>query len=165
MATVHPGRYTARIEGDFVVFIIGMRFNKLWKVHRWWPVFTAMPKMLATLMKHPEKGLLGTRTMRSGRTITLIQYWRSFDQLEAFARNADDPHLEPWRAFNRKVGKSGDVGIFHETFKVGAGNYECVYGNMPTFGLAAAGSHEAVGPRSEAARHRISEGAAATVRP
>ena len=35
MAKVHPGRYTATIDGEFVVFIIGMRFNKLWKVHQW----------------------------------------------------------------------------------------------------------------------------------
>ena len=109
MSKVQAGRFTGRIEGDFVVFAIGMRFNKLWKVHKWMPVFTAMPKMIATLMKHPEKGMLGARTMIGGRTITMIQYWRSFDHLEAFARNTDDPHLEPWRRFNRTVGKSGDV--------------------------------------------------------
>ena len=35
MATIHPGRYTAEIEGDFVVFLIGMRLNRPWKLHRW----------------------------------------------------------------------------------------------------------------------------------
>ena len=85
MRKVQPGRFTASLDGDFVVFIIGMRFNKLWKVHKWLPVFTAMPKMLAELGRHPEKGMLGARTMISGRTVNLIQYWRSFDQLEQFA--------------------------------------------------------------------------------
>ena len=36
--TVHPGRFTADIEGDFVVFLIGMRFNRPLKVRsgcRW----------------------------------------------------------------------------------------------------------------------------------
>ena len=159
MSKVQAGRFTGRIEGDFVVFAIGMRFNKLWKVHKWMPVFTAMPKMIATLMKHPEKGMLGARTMFGGRTITMIQYWRSFDHLEAFARNTDDPHLEPWRRFNRTVGKSGDVGIWHETYKVAAGQYECIYANMPVFGLAAAGEHLPVGARAEAARQRITEDA------
>jgi hypothetical protein len=28
MATIHPGRYSAEIEGDFVVFLIGMRLNR-----------------------------------------------------------------------------------------------------------------------------------------
>jgi len=27
MAVVVPGRHTARIEGDFVVFLIGLRIN------------------------------------------------------------------------------------------------------------------------------------------
>lgn len=161
MATVHPGRFTATIDGDFVVFIIGMRFNKLWKVHQWMPVFRAMPKMIATLMRHPDKGLLHARTMWAGRTITLVQYWRSFEQLEAFARNTDDPHLEPWRRYNKRVAKTGDVGVFHETYQVGPGQYECIYANMPAIGLAAAGEHRPVGGRTEAARDRVAASAEA----
>ncbi len=38
------GRHEANIEGDFVVFLIGMRINKPWKIHRWWPVLRAMPQ-------------------------------------------------------------------------------------------------------------------------
>ena len=161
MAKVHPGRYTATIDGDFVVFIIGMRFNKLWKVHQWMPVFTAMPKMLATLMRNTDKGLLATRTMWAGRTITLVQHWRSFEHLERFARNVDDPHLEPWRRYNKRVAKTGDVGVFHETYKVGPGQYECIYANMPAIGLAAAGEHRPVGGRTEAARDRVEASAEA----
>ncbi len=41
---VTNGRVTATLEGDFVVFMIGMRFNKLWAIHKWLPVFLAMPK-------------------------------------------------------------------------------------------------------------------------
>ena len=40
-------------------FLIGMRVNKPWKVHAWWPVFVAMPRMLKYLAEHPDKGLLG----------------------------------------------------------------------------------------------------------
>lgn len=39
---VVSGRMTADIDGEFVVFLIGMRINKPWKVHKWWPVFVAM---------------------------------------------------------------------------------------------------------------------------
>lgn len=155
MSKVHAGRYTAHIEGEFAVFVIGMRFNKLWKVHRWWPVFTAMPKMLAELAQHPEMGLLGTRFSRTGRTLAITQYWRSFDHLERFARDADKTHLPAWRRFNQQVGSSGDVGIYHETFKVAAGAYECLYANMPVFGLAAASEHVPVGAGGEAARQRM----------
>ena len=30
----------------------------------------------------------------------LVQYWRSYEDLERFARNPDDPHLPAWRRFN-----------------------------------------------------------------
>jgi hypothetical protein len=155
MARIHPGRHTARLDGDFVVFVIGMRLNKLWKVHRWWPVSVAMPRMLRQLAEHPDLGLLGARFTRSGRTITSIQYWRSFDHLERFAKDPDQPHLSAWRSFNQRIGASGDVGIFHETFAVPAGAYECVYGNMPVIGLAAAGEHLPVARNTEAARQRL----------
>lgn len=107
------------MEGDVVVFLIGMRINAIWKVHKWIPPFLAMPRMLSELRKHPDKGLLGARMSMGGRTVTVVQYWRSFDLLEAFAKNPNDPHLPAWRAFNRNVGDSGDVGIYHETYRVG----------------------------------------------
>ena len=154
---VQPGRYTASMDGDFVVFLIGMRINKLWKVHKWFPPFVAMPKMLRELRKHPEKGLLGARLSFGGRTVTVVQYWRSFDRLEAFARNPSDPHLPSWRAFNTRVGSSGDVGVYHETYRVGPGNHESIYSNMPIMGLAAAGTSVVVGKRTESARARISK--------
>lgn len=155
MTKVHPGRYTATMEGDFVVFVIGMRFNKLWKVHQWLPVFTAMPKMLAALKRDPDKGMLSARMMWAGRTITMIQYWRTFDHLEKFSRDSADPHLAPWRRYNQKVAKTGDVGVFHETYKIGPGHYECVYANMPAMGLAAVGEHTHIGRRTDAARDRV----------
>jgi hypothetical protein len=34
-------RVTARIDGEIVVFLIGMRINRFWKVHKWWPVAAA----------------------------------------------------------------------------------------------------------------------------
>jgi hypothetical protein len=118
-------------------------------------VFVAMPRMMRVLAADPGRGLLGSRMAIGGRTTTMIQYWRSFEDLERFARDPDDPHLEPWRRFNRKVGASGDVGIYHETFKVRAGDHESIYGNMPVFGLAAAARHVPVGRRTDAARDRI----------
>lgn len=151
---VEEGRHTADIDGDFVVFLIGMRFNKPWKIHTWLPVATAMPKMLRAIDEHPELGCLGYRQW-IGRTTILVQYWRSFEDLDRFARDTDLPHLEPWRRFNRKVRNSGDVGVWHETFKVRAGEYEVVYANMPVFGLAAATTHVPVGSKADTAAARI----------
>ena len=153
-APVQPGRYSAAIDGDFVVFLIGMRFNKPLKVHKWLPVAAAMPRMLRVLDEHPELGCLGYRQW-VGRTTILVQYWRDFDSLDRFARDRDLPHLEPWRRFNRAVRDSGDVGIWHETFRVRAGEYECIYGNMPVFGLAAASRHVPASAKAQSAAARI----------
>ena len=152
MATVAAKRVTAKIEGDFVVFLIGMRINKFWKLHKWLPVFQAMPQMIRELERHPESGFLG-HIMSLG---VIVQYWRSFEQLEAYARDANQLHWPAWVAFNKSVGKSrDDVGIGHETYRVRAGEYECVYSGMPTFGLAkASATVDAVGPM-ESARGRL----------
>ncbi len=47
------------------------------------------------------------------------------------------------------------MGIWHETFKVRAGEYEAVYGNMPAFGLAAAARHLPVARKANIAAARI----------
>ena len=57
-----------------------------------------------------------------------MQYWRSFAHLEAFAKDRDDPHLDAWRHYWRRVGRDDRTGIWHETLLVGAGEYEAVYG-------------------------------------
>ncbi len=152
MSKVVPKRVTAEIEGDFVIFLIGMRINKLWKVHKWLPVFRAMPRLIRELEQRPESGFLG-HIMSLG---VIVQYWRSFDDLEAYARNADQLHWPAWVDFNKRIGGSrGDVGIWHETYRVRAGEYECVYSGMPPFGLAkASATRDAVG-ELESARGRI----------
>lgn len=157
MATVQPGRFTADLSGagdEIVVFAIGMRFNKPWKVRAWWPVFMAMPPMLRHLSEHEELGLLGMQNALFPQPLS-VQYWRSFEDLERFARNTDDPHLEPWRRFNRMVGKSGDVGIWHETYRVRTADLETVYVNMPAHGLAAATAAVPVRRGRDTARERI----------
>lgn len=156
MATVFPGRFTAATSEPFVVFLIGVRINKLLAIHKWAPTVMAMGPMLRSLFQHPEKGLLGARTLVSWRGVTMIQYWRSFDDLERFARSTDDPHMPAWRRFNKAVGyQDGAVGIWHESYLVEPGHFETVYGNMPVFGLAAATAHVPATGRRETARQRL----------
>lgn len=152
MAQVIPERMAAEIDGDFVVFVIGMRVNKPWKIHKWLPVFLAMPKMLKELKANPASGFLGS--MSAG--ITLVQYWRSFEHLEKYARSHDQSHWPAWVAFNRRTAASrGDVGIWHETYCVRAGEYEAIYSGMPPVGLGAASRLVKASGRKESARGRM----------
>ncbi len=151
MAEIIAQRMTAEIEGDFVVFLIGMRINKLWKINKWLPIFMAMPKMLIELAQHKEMGMLGARTHLGLRNTMVVQYWRSFDHLAAYAGNRNAAHFPAWMAFNKHVSSNGDVGIWHETYHVAAGQHESVYNNMPAYGLGAAGTLvPAVGHKSTA---------------
>ncbi len=149
-------RMTATIEGDFVVLLIGMRINQFWKIHRWLPVVMAMGRMLRELYTRPELGLLH-HEMAISRTFILVQYWRSMDQLMAYAKNKDAEHLPAWRSFNRSVGSDGSVGIWHETYAVSAGDYENIYSNMPPFGMGKAGQLEKVAGRKESAAGRLGQ--------
>ena len=137
--TVRAERLAAVMEGDFVVFLIGMRINKPLRVDKWFPVASAMPKMLKELYSNPELGLIH-HEMWFSRTIVLIQYWRSIEQLLAYAKNRDAEHLPAWQAFNKSIGTDGSVGIWHETYMVSDKKYETVYSNMPPFGLGKAGT-------------------------
>ncbi|MEO1430592.1 MAG: DUF4188 domain-containing protein [Cyanobacteria bacterium J06632_19] len=158
MSKVMPGRFTAETDEPFVVFLIGMRINNFFAFSKWVPTAMAMAPMLRTLYKHPEKGFLGGESFFNLRGAGLIQYWRSFEDLERFARSPEEPHLSAWQRFNRVVGADGSVGIWHETYLINPGNYEAVYGNMPIFGLAAATKHVSVKGRRETARQRVGNG-------
>lgn len=140
MAEIKEGRWIAEVEGEFVVFLIGMRINRLWKVWAWLPVFLAMPKMLIELFGKPELGLLSARTHFGLRNTMVVQYWRSFDQLHAYATDRTRAHLPAWKAFNQRVAKNGDVGIWHETYTIRPGQSRNIYGNMPAYGLGLAGT-------------------------
>ncbi len=147
---IHRGRFTASLESNFVVFLIGMRINRPLMVHKWLPVATSMPRMLKELCARPDLGFLHAEAW-FGRTIIFLQYWRSMEQLLAYATNREAEHLPAWKAFNRSVGADGTVGIWHETYAVSPGSYETVYVNMPPFGLGKAGVlHAAEGLRQSA---------------
>jgi hypothetical protein len=147
-------RVTAQIRGDFVVFLIGMRINKLWKPHKWLPNLRAMPRMLKELEAAPaELGFLGYMNLG---VFSLVQYWRSFDHVEAYARARDKSHWPASLEFNRLMKDSrGDVGIWHETYLIGAGEYENIYSGIPLMGLGKAARLADISAGTDAARSRL----------
>jgi hypothetical protein len=147
--TLAQQRMTAEIDGDFVVFLIGARFDARHPIRTFRDLGgrRGMRYMLDHLTAHPEKGLLG---YTFGLPV-IVQYWRSFEHLEAFARDRDDPHAEAWRNYYRRNARTG---IWHETYLVRAGEYEAIYGNMPEFGLGRAGRTVPLAESSQA-RHRL----------
>lgn len=134
MTRIMNGIFTAEASNSFVVFVIGMRVNRLLAVGKWVPTAWAMGPMLRELYSESERGFLGAQTFLYWRGVAMMQYWRSFEDLECFARDREAPHLPAWRRFNRSVGSNGTVGIWHETYLIEPDNYEAIYANMPTWG-------------------------------
>jgi hypothetical protein len=149
------GRQTARLEKPVVLFLIGARLNRLWPVGRWWWFSKTMPTMLRELESKPESGLLWYRTHASWRMLMVQQYWESFDKLLAYAQDRNGEHFPAWGRFMKQLMQDEAIGIWHETFLIEPGKFECVYGNMPLFGLAAATSSVPADGRLAAAKGRF----------
>lgn len=155
MAEIIRDRMTAARDEGVVVFLIGMRVNAWWKVHRWLPVARAMPRMLKELFEDPASGLLGATFAFSSQGPLMVQYWSSVDKLMSYAAERAGQHYPAWVAFNRSIGTSGDVGIWHETYAVPQGNFESIYVNMPAFGLGKVGKLERARGQRARARGRL----------
>lgn len=149
MSAIRRGRQLAEIDGDFVVVLHGARISFLHPLRSWLDLGSrrgGMKAMLDHLLAHPEMGLLGY-TM--GFPV-MVQYWRSFEHLQAFAHSHDAVHRTTVRQYyarrlrrTRGAASAGlrtaGTGIWHETFLVRAGEYEAIYTDMPVFGLGKAG--------------------------
>ena len=145
-------RMMAEIDGDFAVFLIGMRLNRPWRVDRWAPLALTMVRMLRDLRAGTEPGFLGAVL---GLPVSVV-YWRSYEELEAWALRPKASHARAMAAFARSGAEArGDLGFWHEIYLVRAGEYEAVYSGMPPFGLGAASRLVLVTPERASARQRL----------
>lgn len=157
MSKISKSRTAANIPTEgAVVFLIGMRINKLWQIWNWFPVFLAMPRMIVELMKNPDLGLRGyPKTFVSGRVIMVWQQWTTFEKLEEYSKSTKNLHLPAWKSFNQKARNNDAVGIFHETYLVNPTNAEGMYVNIPPLGLANAFGSVAAEGSMQSARKRL----------
>lgn len=153
---IFNGKYTSKPENTFVVFIFGMRINNFLYFWLWIPFFIRLLKMISRLKKYKESGMMNAHMFFSMGGLGVMQYWESFDKLEAFALDENDKHLPNIKKYQRLIGKSGIVGIWHETFIVENDKFETFYYNMPKWGLAKATNHHLEIPlMQEEARQRL----------
>lgn len=156
---VVSGRSTASMDESFVVFVMGVRVNRVSALREWIGVMLSLRSMLRELRERPETGFLGGHTHFCWRGVTLFQYWNSHEELEKYSRNPDGAHMPGWQKFNRRVRKGGAVGLWHEAYLVGPGCYEAVYADVPVSGLAKATKRvPAIGGRETRRRRGIRNG-------
>jgi hypothetical protein len=154
-SAIVPGRMTAHLSKPVVLFLIGARFNKLRTFPRWLWFARAMPSMLKELESKPDSGLLWYRNYISWPNAMVQQYWESFDKLMAYSSDKDAEHAPAWGRYLRELSKDDSIGIWHETYLIEPGRHECIYSNMPSYGLGAATSLVKAEGRLAAARERF----------
>ena len=159
MVTPINKHMTARMEGEFVVFLTGMRINRWWKPWKWARLMFEMPRMCRELHHNPDHGMLHYRYHLGLRSMMVVQYWKSFEDIHRWATSKDCTHLPAWRWMNRNVGLNGDIGTWHETYIIKPGCHESLYVNMLPHGLArAAGEPVEAQGRARTAKGRLGLG-------
>jgi hypothetical protein len=158
-------RMTHAYDGPLVVFLIGLRVHQPWRLKVLRSAVTAMPRMVAELERNKAAaergeeeslGYLGSRSTVHLTGTTMIQWWRSTEDLYAYANAADHEHRPAWTDFYA-VAKGADdaVTIWHETYEVAPSAAESAYAGPRPFGLADLAGVVPLRRRGESARQRL----------
>ena len=158
-------RVTHAYDGPLAVFLIGLRVHQPWKYRIVQQAGAAMPRMIAELEANKAAaergeveslGYLGSRSTVHFMATTMIQWWRSVDDVYAYANAADHAHRPAWTEFYR-VAKADPsaVTIWHETYQLAPNGAESVYSGPKPFGLASLAGVLPVKRRGDAARQRM----------
>jgi hypothetical protein len=148
-------KFTAQVDKPIVLFLIGGQVNNILRVYKWFYIAWAYLSMIRWLRQHPESGYLSghlyLRVFPFG--MMLMSYWRSWEDLEAFARFKDGTHLKTWVRYMHDADSS--MAIWHETYAIEPGKFEVVYGNTVPYGLSKATHPIPVSGRQHNGRGRL----------
>lgn len=150
---MNKGRHTVLPNQSVTVFLIGLRVNKWYKVHKWLPILLAMPPMLNELTKDKSLGCLSYEMLFKYRGVMVIQYWQSNEKVLSYSKMPK--HLKAWRRFMKGLKQNDAVGFYHETYNVNSNQYENIYINMPDFGLGKAHNNQKVTNTTHTAKQRL----------
>lgn len=149
-------------DDDLVVFILGMRPRRAWRLDQTLFVSRSMFRMQAELERDRANGgalgYLGGFNAVAPTGPIVVQYWRSFEDLERYSHSTDFEHRPAWLKFYTMTHAAGRsrVGIWHETYRVPAGAHESIYGDLSApVGLAAAVGAQPLERRGRTSRERI----------
>lgn len=135
-----------------VLFLIGMGWPRLGGFKAWVYTFTAMPGMLVKLARRRHLGMLSAR-LYVGSSIMVVSYWRSVEDLRRFAADSAGPHLPKWRGFVKRFADKNAVGLWHETYVIGA--HETIGSGMRPWGLSEAVGWQPIGPEAATSAKRM----------
>jgi Monooxygenase af470-like len=157
MPKIMREKFTADVKEPFVFFMTGGHVNNLFMVHKWLPVVWNFIKLTRYVTTHPETGCLGGHLYFRVRPFGMIlhSYWRSSEDLETFARSAEEGHLSVWENYMQHVSENRAMAIYHEMYLVEADKFKAIYINSTPVGLAKAMGAIPITSRQQHAHERI----------
>jgi hypothetical protein len=136
MAQLFTERMAAEMDDGFVIYINGMRLNKLRALPHWLVANWTVAKMFRQLEADPDSGFLGYTPIFLGfRKGAAMQYWRSLDDLQRFATDPDGPHVPAWTWYNEEADPDGGLGFWAELYVVDGDSFETFFRNVPPIGI------------------------------
>lgn len=103
-------------------------------VHHWraapfaWKMGRAIERSSRRGPERPSGLLTSERIQLSRNHFGYLQYWRSVDDLIAWAHAS--PHTDWWRMALERQRTRQDFAIYHETFVTSPGGFEAIYLNL-----------------------------------
>lgn len=138
MTAVDGRRLAAALDDGVVVYVNGMRLNRLRALPQYLAAGLKAGKLLRELEADPDSGFLGYQPALMGlRQGAAIQYWRSLEDLHRFARDRDGAHVPAWKWYNQTGNADGGVGFWSETYVVDADHVETFFRNAEDVGVGA----------------------------
>jgi len=131
---------TAQVDGAFVVFLVGMRINRPFRVQEWLPMVKAFGDLKKELYEsNTDSGFMGCTNLGF---LTQVQYWQSLEHLEAYIQGDGHRVWPAWDDFTRKsqTNERRAFGVWYEAFLVEDGAYSSLYTGMPAHGLGKCGA-------------------------
>jgi len=144
MANMQKGVwFTAQVDGDYCVFLLGARSNAPWKLNKsfnWLnSTFLAITKEVECLPA--SAGYLGGESyvgtnFTDGSHAMVVMYWRSWQQLKDYAWSKEHLHSKVMGEMLQTARNHPELGIWHEAYEVTSKGTHSTYLNCPPFGLA-----------------------------
>lgn len=149
-------------EGSLVVFVLGMSPGSLWRWAQSIFVSRSMFRMQSELERDRANdrvtGYLGGFNAMSLSGPVVVQYWRSFEDLESYSHDMDFAHRPAWLKFYKMThdARVSRVGLWHETYRVPTKSHESIYVDLRTpVGLGAAVGTQELTRRGRTSRERL----------
>lgn len=149
-------------DGDLVVFLLGLRPHRTWRLGQTVFVARSLRRMQAEIDRDRANGgalgYLGGFPAFAPAGPLLVQYWRSYEDLERYSHSTDLSHRPAWLKFYKMTHAEGrsTIGIWHETYSVPAGAHESIYADLTApIGLGAAVGAQPLARRGRTSRERI----------